>query len=251
MLSNRTSDSARKLVSNEAATAIRRRAMSGPARTPSALTNSTSSVTASRTGGGVGTATNSRRPGPSSGPRGLLKPDRSRPADASLRSLSVLEEDPAGLLGGAPADDLDVLVLEQLVRLEEVLDLDQAMGTDLVEVGDVLLMRIAEGDAQDFEVEALLVVHLEPADRPGPDVAARERRLVDQQQDVRRISVARQRVDREAVVEVVEDRRRQDSIEPEDPRLRVELVLVARATRDLDHDFDDIRELRAFHDIER
>ena len=40
----------------------------------------------------------------------------------------------------APADDVDVLLLERLVRLEEMLDLDQAVRPDLFEAFDVLLM---------------------------------------------------------------------------------------------------------------
>ena len=44
----------------------------------------------------------------------------------------------------APADDVDRLVLERLVRLEEVLDLDEPMGSHLVEPLDVLLVRVAD-----------------------------------------------------------------------------------------------------------
>ena len=89
----------------------------------------------------------------------------------------------------APAEDLDRLVLERLVGIEEVLDLDEPVRADLVEPLDVLLVRVAERDAQDLEVEALLVAHLEPADRPGPDVAAGERRLVDDQERVGVVAV--------------------------------------------------------------
>ena len=49
-----------------------------------------------------------------------------------------------------------------------MLDLDQAVRPDLVEPLDVLLVGVAEGDAQDLEVEALLVAHLEAADRVAP-----------------------------------------------------------------------------------
>ena len=63
----------------------------------------------------------------------------------------------------APADHLDGLVLERLVRLEEVLDLDQAVRSYLFEPLDVLLMRVTDSHAQHLEVEAFLVAHLEPA----------------------------------------------------------------------------------------
>ena len=108
-----------------------------------------------------------------------------------------------------------------------MLDLDQPVRPDLLEALDVLLVGVADGDAQDLEVEALLVAHLEPADRAGPDVAAGEGRLVDDQEGVGVVAVAGPRPLDEAVVEVVVDRARQHAIEPEDVGLLVVLVLVA------------------------
>ena len=81
-----------------------------------------------------------------------------------------------------PADHVDGLVLEELVRVEEVLDLDEPMGPHLLQPLDVRLVRVALGDAQDLVVGALLVAHLEHANRARPDVAAGERRLVDDEQ---------------------------------------------------------------------
>ena len=88
-------------------------------------------------------------------------------------------------------------------------------GPDLLEPLDVRLVRVPQRDAQDLEVEALLVAHLQAADRARPDMAAGERGLVDDQQRVGVVPVAGPRALDEAVVEVVEDRRRQDAIEPE------------------------------------
>src|SRR6185369_16752970 len=88
-----------------------------------------------------------------------------------------------------PAEDVDALVLEELVCLEEVLDLHEPMGPHLVEAVDVGLVRIGLGDAQDLVVGALLVTHLEDPDRAGPDVAAGERRLVDDQEGVGVVAV--------------------------------------------------------------
>ena len=45
-----------------------------------------------------------------------------------------------GGIAVTPADDVGLLVLEQLVRLEEVLDLDQAVRPDLLQFRDVLLV---------------------------------------------------------------------------------------------------------------
>jgi len=73
-------------------------------------------------------------------------------------------------------------------------------------------------------------------------VAAGERRLVDHEQRVGVVAIVGKGVGDEAVVEVVEDRRRQDAIEPEDAGLGIPLVLVAAAARDLDDDLDLIGE---------
>ena len=155
--------------------------------------------------------------------------------------LAVILEDTACLLDLAPADHVGGLLLEQLVGLEEVLDLDQPVGPDLGQAGDVRLVGVADGDAQDLEIEALLVAHLEAADGSAPDVTTGEGRLVDQQQGIGVVAIAGPRAIDEAVVEVVEDGRREHPVQAEDTGLLVELDLVAAAARDLDHDLDDIR----------
>ena len=121
-----------------------------------------------------------------------------------------------------------------------MLDLDEPVRSHLLQPLDVLLVRIAERDAQDLEVEALLVAHLESADRAGPDVAAGECWLVDDQERVGMVTVVGPGPFDEPVVEVVVDGRRQDPVQPEDLGFLVELVLVAAATRDLDDDLDDL-----------
>ena len=165
--------------------------------------------------------------------------------DLQLVAGSVGEQQVAGLGNVAPAEDLGLLGLEELVRVEEVADLDQPMGPDLVEPLDVGLVGIADRDAQDLEVRTVLVAHLEAADRPAPDPAAGERRLVDQEQGIGVVPVAGAGLLDEPVVEVVVDGRRQDPVEPEDAGPLVVLVLVAAPPRDLDDDLDDRRERAA------
>jgi len=152
---------------------------------------------------------------------------------------SVGDENLARPVGIAPAEHIGLLGLEELVGVEEVLDLDEAMGPNLVEPLDVRLVRIADGDAQHLEVLAVLIAHLETADRAGPDPTAGERRLVDQQERVGVVAVTTPGVVDEAVVEVVMDGRREDPVEPEDAGGLIPLVLVPAAPRDLDDDFDD------------
>src|SRR5262249_27112916 len=148
---------------------------------------------------GMGTATKSRR-----SPSGTV---------LGGEAIAILQEDLARAIPLPPADDVDLLALEELVGLEEVLDLDQPVRPDLVEALDVLLVRVADGHAQHLEVETLLVAHLEAADRARPDVAAGERGLVDHEQGVGVVSVAGPRALDEAVVEVVEHRRGQHAVQ--------------------------------------
>jgi hypothetical protein len=79
------------------------------------------------------------------------------------------------------------------------------MRPDLLEPLDVLLVRVADRDAQDLEVEALLVRISRPPIGLRPDVTAGERRLVDDEERVGVIAVAAARALDEAVVEVVVD----------------------------------------------
>ena len=187
-----------------------------------ARTSSTTSRMTAAASSGSGTPTNRRRPGtPAWGsPEALTgRLRQGAPANASRspqpRGPVVAQHLERGIVV-APADDVDRLVLERLVGLEEMLDLDEAVRADLLEPLDVLLVGVAQGDAQHLEVEALLVAHLEPADRARPHVAAGERRLVDDEKGVGVIAVAGACALDEAVVEVVEDRAAQDAIEPED-----------------------------------
>ena len=150
--------------------------------------------------------------------------DRDEQPDGALRQapcsrrvpLAVGGQDLERALAVAPADDLDRLVLERLYVSKKCSISTRRCGRTWSSALDVRLVRVADRDAQDLEVEALLVAHLEPADRPGPDVAAGERRLVDDQQGVGVVAVVGARALDEAVVEVVEDGRRQDAVEPED-----------------------------------
>src|SRR5829696_1870691 len=155
-----------------------------------ALTGSMSSRQASLVACGTGTATN-RRCAPSAT---LLE----------HVALAVAGQDLERAVPVPPAEDVDVLLLQQLVGREEVLDLHESMRTDLLEALDVLLVRVADRHAQRLEVEAFLVPHLEASDRPGPDVTARERGLVDDEEGVGVVPIVGPGALDEAVVEVVE-----------------------------------------------
>ena len=113
-----------------------------------------------------------------------------------------------------------------------------------VEFGDVIDLRaprgalVARGHAQDLVVAAVLVAHAEHAQRPAPDDAARERRLLQKHQSVQGIAVLSERVVDEPVVVGVAGRGEEHAVQADAARLVVELVLVAIALRDLDGDVE-------------
>ena len=63
-------------------------------------------------------------------------------------------------------------VLELLVDLEEVLDLAQAVGGEVLERAGLVPPRVVGGDGQDLVVVALVVAHVERADRARADDAS-------------------------------------------------------------------------------
>ena len=134
----------------------------------------------------------------------------------------------------------DLVPFEVLVDLEEMLDLVQEGEGHPVDVLDVGPEGIAEGDAQDLLVLALLVRHPEQPDRTDQDVTARERGLADEHQGVERVAVRTERAVDEPVVRRVLHRREQHPVQEDRAGLVVELVLVPRPLGDLHDDGEDL-----------
>src|SRR5687768_16876570 len=84
--------------------------------------------------------------------RSLVSGRATAPLDLTDPCRPVLPQDLQSGVLIAPSDDVNGLVLERLVGIEELLDLDQAMRADLLQSLDVLLVGIAERDAQHLEV---------------------------------------------------------------------------------------------------
>jgi hypothetical protein len=114
------------------------------------------------------------------------------------------------------------------------------MWREVLELARRLPTRIVVGDGQDLVVMPFLVGHVEHAHRAGANDAAREGRLRNQDEDVERVAVLRQRAIDEAVVGRVMHARVEDPVEHESMTGVVELVLVAAAERDLDRHLDPI-----------
>ena len=158
-----------------------------------------------------------------------------RANDAFDLELGLGAADPVGALDRLPG-------LELLVDGEEVLDLQPVELRQVVDVAHVLEPRVGRGHAQHLVVTAGLVGHPVHPDRAALDQAAGERRLADQQhQRVERVAVETEGVLDEAVVGGVLRRGEQRPVEPDPPRLMVDLVLVAAPLRDL-HEYVELHD---------
>src|SRR6266571_432601 len=97
--------------------------------------------------------------------------DGSCASEPRFLSRPIAAQELEGVAAVAPAHHRDALVLEELVRLEEVLDLAGQVRRHLVEGLDVLEERIGHRHAQDLVVRALVVGHGQTADRTAPNMA--------------------------------------------------------------------------------
>jgi hypothetical protein len=123
---------------------------------------------------------------------------------------------------------------EGLVDLEEVLDLEPVELGHVVDVPQMLHPRVLRRDGEHLVVSAVLVVHLEHADDPAGDEAAREGRLVEEDEGVQRIPVLGQGVLDEAVVGGVPGRGEQHPVQPDPSGLVIHFVLIALSLGNLD-----------------
>src|SRR5215472_4666541 len=106
-----------------------------------------------------------------------------------------------GLANPDPGGRLNFFAgLQRLVYLEEMLDLKLIKLGDVGDVAQVSHPRVSSRHAEHLVVIALLIAHPEHADRPAPNLAARERRLLQQHQRVKGISVISQRVFDKSVI---------------------------------------------------
>ena len=150
--------------------------------------------------------------------------------------LGLGAPDPVGAFDGLAG-------LEVLVDLEEVLDLEPVVLGDVVDVAQVLQARVVRGDAQDLVIAAGLVGHAEHADRAALDDTPGERRLLQDDEGVERVTVLAERVLDEAVVDRVGRRGEEHAVQPDAAGHVVDFVLVAFALGDLnnhvetEHDF--------------
>src|ERR1700738_3748037 len=129
-----------------------------------------------------------------------------------------------------PSDNLHAPSLEILVDMEEMLHFPQIMLRKIGNVEILVVIRIVAGDGDDLVVRLPAIEHLEHSQRPAIDLTTRKRRLIDADENVERIAVLVQGARNESVVAGIVHGRVQNPIEPDEPGLLVQLVLVAAAT---------------------
>ena len=172
-----------------------------------------------------------------------------RPADAAAHGVSSAGASLLAALDlrlGCARAAVPAAHLGRLARLELLVDLEEVRDLEEQRLGHVLELvpldaAVGARHHQQLGVRAVLVGHPEHPERTAEDVAARERRLTEQHQDIQRVAILAEGVDHEPVVGRVARRREQLAIEPDRADGRVPLELVAAALGHLDDDVDEER----------
>ena len=147
-------------------------------------------------------------------------------------------------LGGRPVLEpvgLDRVALQVLVHLEEVLDLVQERLGNAAQIAPTCdHIGSRSGTQRIFSSSPFSSVIRNSPIGPHADPAAREGRLADEHERVERIAVASEGPVDVAVVGGVLHRGEEHPVEVDLAAVVVELVLVARPLRDLDHHREDL-----------
>ena len=109
----------------------------------------------------------------------------------------------------------------------------------ILEVPDVISLRILVDHGDQLGIGASLVSHEEHPDNPGRDQAARECRVIEQDECIEWVAVLGQGIFHESVITRIAGSSEQATVESEHVALVVELVLVPTPCRDLDDDVDE------------
>jgi len=146
---------------------------------------------------------------------------------------SILLYDGPRLLTAPPSLNAALLALKHLVGLEEVLDLLEPVLRKIADVLYFVELVIIYGNGQNLLVDTLLVPHPQDTDWPDLNMAAREGRLFNDDQDVQWIPVSRLCARYESIVRGVVNRREEHSVKPNSPCLLVYFILVPAAPGNL------------------
>jgi hypothetical protein len=141
-------------------------------------------------------------------------------------------------LGGGgifPALDLGHFLFEDFVALKEEGNFVADVFGNVVQVVNMLEARVVLSDGQDFFVFAFVIAHDEDADGADIHGDAREQRVRDHDQDVKRVAVTSEGLWEETVVAGVEHRGKEHAIEFDDTLFFVEFVLILAAFGNFDN----------------
>ncbi len=130
--------------------------------------------------------------------------------------------------------DIHPLVLEHLVVEKEALELLQAVWRELGDVSIVGVFGVVDVNGDDLVVLPLIVRHGEDADGPRAQDTEGDHRLLTEHEDVERIVVGTEGLRQEAIVRRIVHGAVQHSVQPQEPRPLVQLVLELGALGNLD-----------------
>jgi hypothetical protein len=129
-------------------------------------------------------------------------------------------------------------LVETAIDVEEVGDLGELVRRQLGQVSNLGIGGLTLGDTHQLRLAAVPSYDPEDSNRPGPHPHPRVGRLGGEHQRVERFVIGSERAWNEAVVGRKGEGAGQSSVEPDQPGVLVELVLVATAPWSLHHDID-------------
>ena len=135
-----------------------------------------------------------------------------------------------------PAAQAHLLVLDDLGVLEEAPHLAQDVAGPLRVIGVVCERRVAHADSDELVVEPLLVAHAHDANRAGFDDRERHHGLLAEHQGVERVAVFAEGPGDEGVVGGIVHGAVEYSVELQQARFLVELILVLAPRRHFEDD---------------
>ena len=138
-----------------------------------------------------------------------------------------------------------ILVLQALINLEEMHDLVAVVRRNLVNIVVIIPVRILERDSDDFIVNLIVVNHSDNADRIAVHLDHRVKRFTAQHKHIQRIAVVRIGARDKAVIGRIMRRGIQNTIQPQQTGLLVQLVLFLAACRNLDNRREALRRYAA------
>lgn len=148
---------------------------------------------------------------------------------AALRAIAIegILDDRHGGGGGLELVDFHRLAFQCFVVLEETAQHGQAMARQLLRLPKTIVLRIIDGNSQDFVVLLAAVDHRHQTDGAASDQSERRHGLLTQHQDVEWVVVFGQGLRNEALVSRIVDSRIQNAIQPQKARFLVQFVLDA------------------------